>query len=352
MKRVVIYISDHGLGHAARQIGLIRKLKNIEIIIKNSNSYEFLRKSLPQIKIIKQRTDVGPTFDWRLNKINVKKTFLDYQNLISSQSKWIEKEKDFIKFNHINLIISDISPLALRLAEKTKSNVVSIANFSWIDIIEEFPDSKEKNDIINWLNESFSLSNLTIKLPLSMNLKGFTNIKNANLLYRNTTDSKKNILCKLGLKREPIVIYSGNYDITKKLHKQKKFDVDIISMQQDKIYVNGKKISQIFVEGQDLIAISRCVITKIGYSTIAEGLRYCKPMLLIPRDKYAEDHIIYENIKQYSIAKLVNYSNNKIIKVPDPDEIKEMCLNINKQKCSNLFDKQNADEFIKEFLLN
>ena len=61
MKKIIYYITDHGKGHATRSIAIIRELinQNIEVVIRNSNSLELLKRSLPTVPIIAGKTDVG-----------------------------------------------------------------------------------------------------------------------------------------------------------------------------------------------------------------------------------------------------------------------------------------------------
>ena len=51
MKKILFYVSEHGLGHLTRSIALIRELENeAQIMIRNSNE-SFLKKSVPSIPI-------------------------------------------------------------------------------------------------------------------------------------------------------------------------------------------------------------------------------------------------------------------------------------------------------------
>ena len=165
MKRVVIYISDHGFGHAARTIGLVRQLKqqNYEIIIKNSNAYNFLKFHLPLHKIIKFKTDVGPVSNIFSEHPDYEKTFSLYNNWINNEQKWLDKETQFFKNRMPDLIISDISPIGIRLANKLHVPSITIANFTWIDILENFPYHKYHDQILDWLYASFEMTDLALE---------------------------------------------------------------------------------------------------------------------------------------------------------------------------------------------
>ena len=63
--KILYYITDHGLGHATRSVALIRELEkhDIELVIRNNDAHNFLKKSLPEIKIIAGQTDLIPIMD-------------------------------------------------------------------------------------------------------------------------------------------------------------------------------------------------------------------------------------------------------------------------------------------------
>ena len=63
MKKILYYVSDHGKGHATRSIAIIQEMlkHNIEVNVRNTNALEFFKQSLPNVKIIPGKTDVGST---------------------------------------------------------------------------------------------------------------------------------------------------------------------------------------------------------------------------------------------------------------------------------------------------
>jgi hypothetical protein len=299
MKTILFYVSDHGFGHATRCISLTRQLqKNYNVIIKNHNAFKFLKNSLNNCKIFDLRTDVGPTYDWNLNSIDYKKTQLDFKQFIKKESSWIENEILFCKKTKPNLILSDISPMALRLSNKVNIPSISISNFSWSDILETFPKSNEPNNILHWLDESFSLSTLVLQLPLSMNLRGYLKKKNASLLTREITMNKNILIKKLGITKNVILSYSDqdiifSDDILK--------NYDILEMKKNQLFVNSKQIHD-FYEGQNLTSLASCVVSKIGYGVVSDCLRLRIPMLLLSRKNYPEDVVILKHLSHFNIS--------------------------------------------------
>ena len=60
LKKIIYYITDHGMGHTTRSVAIIRELikEGIQVTVRNSN-IDYLNKSLPNINTISGTTDVS-----------------------------------------------------------------------------------------------------------------------------------------------------------------------------------------------------------------------------------------------------------------------------------------------------
>jgi UDP:flavonoid glycosyltransferase YjiC (YdhE family) len=349
LKKIVIYVSDHGFGHAARTIALVRQLKkyNYEIIVKNSNAYNFLKSQLPEYKIIKTQTDVGPLTNIFSNSPDYEKTFSLYNNWIDNSKKWIDDEVKFFKNKKIDLIISDISPISIRLANKLGIPCITIANFTWIDILENFPHHKYRNDIINWLYDSFEMSTLPIRLPLHMKLKGLRKPKNSSLLFRKTTSSKNSILKNLGIKDKPITVYLGTNNSKLRFITNNK-TLNIIHVHPKYIKINNKKINN-SIDIQNLISASKLVITKPGYGVFSECIASRCPMLVIPQKNYPEAKVLCKHAKKFGISTIVNMNENFTVNLRNIST-NELFQKINEHEIQKIMNLPSTDFLVNEFL--
>jgi uncharacterized protein (TIGR00661 family) len=342
---ILYFISDHGFGHATRSIGLLRKLqtklKNYNVVIYNEKSYDFLQESMPDTRIIKFPSDVGPITKTKVNEIDPDNSFHLFSKWIDNEEHWIKKVKNTFKFSP-DLIITDISPMGLRLSEKIRCPAVTIANFSWTDILKKFPFNPEKNKVNNWLKDSFSISQMTLKVPLSMNLEGFKNIRKTTFLCREPNNTKKNILQELNIKNKLITSYLGQ-NLSIKFSK--------IQKDQTLWHLNiltNKKIVKKGIEGQDVIFSSDLVVAKIGHSIISECVKYRIPMIVIPRGDYFEDKVLGEYVDKLQIGKIFSH-NTKVIGIPNNEEIEIMKGNIDEKQIKNLENLTSAENLILEF---
>ena len=96
MKKILYSISDNGLGHLTRSIGIMREFhENIEFIIRNSNS-NFLEKSLPNTKIISGQTDQGLILNEDGISVNNSKSRVALENWYDHFNDNLENEERII----------------------------------------------------------------------------------------------------------------------------------------------------------------------------------------------------------------------------------------------------------------
>ncbi len=341
MKKIIFYISDHGKGHATRSIAIIRELEklNIEIIIRNSNSVDFIQKSLPNIKIISGITDVGTTI--KKNGISI-----DSEDTVSNVSTWIDNMPDFVtkeleqfmKYEP-DLIISDISAMPFHVAKEFKIPSIAISNFTWSDIIKEISSER-----LSFLNESYSLADLAIQLPFSTSMKQFSKKKKIGIVSRQPTLNKQDFSKFFNIKTsERCVFFSLGYS-------KEKINCKIAS--NIKILTNGVKFKSSFneihvsdyTEQQNLVLGADLVICKCGYGLISECITTGTPFLYV----YDSNHL-----EQMAIVKELKYRDIGIgLSIKDLDE-----LNLSDDFFSSIkkFPKEPIDtihaiQYIQEFL--
>ena len=149
MKNIVFYISDHGFGHASRNIPIIRYIlevkNNIKIYIKTGiNQGLFIKDSLKDLKNSKKvifelkNIDIGLVLKKNSLDIDQEKLEKKVEEYIDSWKDLKEKESIFLKENNIDLIISVIVPWVFECSENLKIKSLLISNFTWIDIYKEY----------------------------------------------------------------------------------------------------------------------------------------------------------------------------------------------------------------------
>ena len=354
LKRILIYVSDHHYGHATRMVALARglfKTGKYEITIKNSNAFRFLKQSLPEARVENFQTDVGPVFDLVSNSVDVNSTMERYSDWIKNADSWLSLEEKRFKKNPADLIITDISPMGLRLAKKVKCPAITVTNFSWTDILRRTRYHEKKEKIIQWLNESFSISELAIKLPFSTKLEGFSKTEECSLLCRDLTTSKKQTLNGLHL-HSPLVVISFGDQMPANLKIMKNNNnVSVAILSHSKISFDDIPVITGYSETQNIMAYADLVVTKAGYSTTAECVKFRTLMYIVKRKNYYEETLVSRNVADIGIAKILEpHKSSFCIDIPNENQIKGLRSKIDEDAITAMEKLPHPVNIIKQLL--
>ena len=133
IKRTAYYISAHGYGHASRSVPVLKKLANIShVFIKSSIDFEFFNDSLEKnFEYIPQNVDAGCQHSNSL-LIDTEKSFQKLHSFFENTS--LREEEKWLVENKIDLVISDIASMPLKVAGNLNIPTILIGNFTWHDI--------------------------------------------------------------------------------------------------------------------------------------------------------------------------------------------------------------------------
>ena len=305
MKKIVYYITDHGMGHATRAIALIQILKsNYEIIIRNSNNTNLFKKSLNLTSFSTRPTDVGPKIKSdgiTLDENKSKPVISDWINSISNNASL---EYDFLSKINPDLIISDISAMPFLAAKKSKISSIAISNFSWLDVLS-FISSNE----LNILNQCYDYADYAIKLPFGTSMKHFSNIQKTKLISRNLTQSKSEIRKFLGINESDLIITVALGNSNLKIHLKSENNIKIISLGGNILTGNNIINLNSYIEGQNIIAASDLVICKCGYGIVSECVSHGIPFFYIADNNHLEQKAISDELVSANLGKRIIFSD-------------------------------------------
>lgn len=312
MKRICFYTSDYGYGHAARDIALIRKIQKAgfaEVYVKTDMAFDFMRDSLPDCNVIRQRNDIGPIF--RDENIEIERDLTEraLKTWLGSWDDYIKAERNFCNENRIDLIISDITPQPFLVAEDMGIPGIAFSNFTWHYI---FCNLLGKVPAIESIKEAYMAGDLAMVLPFHEEMGLFKVRKEVALVSRDITARRETMRNILGLKEDEHLIYLGvgrslTSGIFKRLKNLDIYDTRLLisstvelpsRMPPERIL----RIPATETESQNYLAMADLVVSKTGYSTVAEAIRGRVPTFLFRREGYEEDKLIARGVEKLGIG--------------------------------------------------
>ena len=321
MKNILYYISGHGYGHSTRSIEIIRQLTEIhpEVFVHiktNAPQWIFHSGLHKQFKYHHLKHDIGAVQSNSFS-VNKQETLKQYAQLITNKSTLIEQEIAFVHKNNIKLIVSDISPLALEISKAAHLPSIAIGNFSWDWIycawMDEFPHYKF---VIEDIQQAYAYADVLLRLPFYGDMSAFSPIEDVPLVARKANESREVTLRQIGLaaERRKIVLLGlrrqdlGGVDWS---NVQSIKNTLFISFSGDYPTTNFIKLPPECVPFQNLVHSVDAVLSKPGYSIVAECFINQTPMLYVPRADFIEEEVLRESLEQYSVSQLLPMTDFK-----------------------------------------
>ncbi len=305
---IAYFISPHGYGHAARSCAVMAAMHKLNPSIRfeifTTIPQWFFHQSIPgtfsyhrlltDIGIV-QETPLREDLPETLRKLN---NFLPYdESHITSLSKEINKTE-------CRLILCDISPMGIAVAQKAGVPSVLVENFTWDWVYEnyvsaDFPVGK----YVDYLRDNYN------DVDYHIQIEPVCSYQNADLatlpISREVRSSSQQIRQKLSIPDGVtlVLITMGgipeNYLFLEQLKHQR--DVYFIipggsqTMKLDDNLVLLPRHSDLF--HPDLVNACDAVIGKLGYSTLAEVYHAGIPYGYIPRPTFKESEILEAFVK-------------------------------------------------------
>jgi UDP-N-acetylglucosamine:LPS N-acetylglucosamine transferase len=296
-RRIAYFISPHGFGHAARAASVMEALAEIESTLQfdifttvpdwffsQSNSFAFQYHRLETDIGLVQKTPFQEDLPATVQKL---KKFLPF-----NQSR-IAALAEKIRYLKCKLVICDIAPMGIRVAQKAGVPSVLVENFTWDWIYQGYAE-QGFNAFNAYLQSIFAEATYHIQThpicePERVDFTADPASRKIRYTYRQIrqrlglSDSSKVVMItaggvakrygfidKLKNKTDTHFIIAGASD-------SEKIQNNLILLPENSAYFHP-----------DLVNASDAVVGKVGYSTIAEIYQAGVPFGYSPRAHYRE----------------------------------------------------------------
>lgn len=334
MKKIAYYISDYGYGHATRSIAVIRALladagQSYQVIVCSSERIlGFMQASLVgYLKYVQYRqctSDVGYVIQPDSIEPDLVAFQTKYLQYVESISYEAATEADFLQTARVNLVISDISPIAFVAAKQAEVTSIGVSNFTWYTAYTEMID----HSALRPLYEAYAAMNYFVRLEGADEPDwGIAGSAQADFFCRDVDLVEvSRILQAINPDAKKRVVYFG---IGMSIHVQqlsalKLWEDDTsVFIVSSNMYVKHRNVFAIpasYTESQNYVAASDLVISKPGWSTVGEAVALRKPLLLLHRSKMKEDENTVRALRNRYPHRLVEWEQlieDNSLDVPD-----------------------------------
>ena len=316
-RSIVYYVSGHGFGHATRSGEVIRALQDrrpdIPIHVRSWADPAIFREMGCRITYHRRRFDIGVIQKDGIT-MQIPETLKQAAAVLDGADRAEPMEMDFLRQIRAGCVISDIPPVALRLAHKAGIPGIAVTNFSWDWIYDGWrAEYLEARPLAERMGRDYALSDLLLRLPYSGALPAFRNVEDVPMLGRKGRLPVPEVRKRLGLNGDsrPVVLFSfGGMGLRSGdfpelvLIRDYRF-VSTFAFRNPAVTVLPELHAQ-DVEYSDLVRAVDIIVTKPGYGIVSECAVNHTRMLYTDRGSFREYDAIMAELPYWNCAMFID----------------------------------------------
>lgn len=303
-KNIAFYISNHGFGHAARNIQIIRTLLKLEeeitIHIKTAGpQLEFMKRHIGEeerVYYYDEPTDIGLILKEGTLLIDEEKLNQSISEFVDSWDDLADCEHEFFYQENIGLVISDICPWAFQAADEARVKSILITNFTWVEIYQEYLPEQLWDAYLQCYELADKVLIYDVYQPAVPTYN--PEYEMVSLVCREFQEDEVEAI--KARYEKPIIMVSVG------MSAELKEEIDVSHLPYHFIVtpgldVKGENVTYLTsdtMNTQNYVAASTYVISKAGWSTVAEALLSNRKCALLGRDTVAEDRTTIGILKE------------------------------------------------------
>ncbi len=310
MPKIWCAISSHGFGHAAQVIPVLnelgRRVSGLTAILRTQVPARFFegRLRIPW-ELSPAEQDVGCVQRGPL-AIDVEATWSAHLRFHKDWERRVEVEAQAIRSREPQLVLADISYLALEAGAVAKTPAVGLCNLTWDAVLAMFleSDSGERLQLIGRIRQSYRAAALMIRIAPGIPMGAFRKIADVGPIAELVKSEAGALRDAVGVganERVALVAFGG---IALEGLSCDRLD----RMQGYRFVVSGpvpagagriRSTESIPLSFSTLLASADVIVTKPGYATTVEAVAYRKPVVYVRRYNFADEAILVEHLHRY-----------------------------------------------------
>lgn len=307
-------ISAHGFGHAAQVIPILNELgtviDDLRVILRTCVSPSFFQEKLHvqwELQAVPQ--DIGCIQQGPLD-IDIAGTWAAYQDFHENWTTRVEQEVRAIEEAGVDLVVSNISYLAIASACQANRPGVAIASLSWDRVLAPFMQASraDHRTIYAHIQQEYGKATHLIRLHPAIDMPVFSTSTDTgpsfSLAAVPSQDLRKLLGMKLGEKL--VLIAFGGVPLVglplEQMETCEGFHFLVAGMLLDASFMRVHCIEDIRMPFGEMMRQADVVMTKPGYGTVATAVHYGIPLVYVRRNNFVDEQSLVDYARQHGRA--------------------------------------------------
>ena len=300
MPRACLYVSGHGFGHAARVQAVVERLlrrPGWSVELRSSTPRWFFDWVLgPRCVLHHVELDPG-VVQGHVFHHDLPATLQAWTSLLARADELIEGEARHLRGGGFDVVLGDVVPLAFPAAARAGLPSLAMGNFTWDWILSGYLKQEPALEpVVRQLRAMYRQAGAYLRLPMSHPTEVFAHQRRLPLVARQAVQPAAEVRQQLGLTADQQLVLlsfggvgfdSINFDQLARFPAARCFWDCARTLPGVLLSVADGGVRY-----TDLIRAADVILTKPGYSIIAEAVAQQTPLACVSRDGFRESPML------------------------------------------------------------
>jgi hypothetical protein len=309
-------ISSHGYGHAAQVVPVLnalgQRIPGLRVVLRTTVPADFFaaRLQIPW-EISHAEQDIGCIQRGPLS-IDEPATWTAHQRFQEHWSDRVAEESQAIRSRRPDLVLANISHLAVAAGAAAGMPVVALCSLSWDQILEPFlshaADQRAiQHTVLQTIRQAYAAADVMIRPAPGLPMPAFKNVRDVPPILQAVVPEPERLRAALDASvDEPIVLVGFGGVALTSLPADKLKDMAPYRFLVDRL--NGlvhdrvRAVDSLGMPFGTLLASADILLTKPGYSTVVEAVAHHRRVVYVRRYNFADEQPLVDYLHQYGAA--------------------------------------------------
>ena len=307
-------ISAHGFGHAAQVIPILNELgktlENVHVVLRTSVSSSIFKEYL-QVEWEQQavQQDVGCVQRGPLD-IDIPGTMVAYEQFHLNWEQRVAVEVTAMNQVQPDLVISNVSYLAIASAVEAHYPVVAIASLSWDQVLQGLMvhPTKEIQALVKFIRPYYRRARHLIRLGPAISMPAFPSFTDTGPSFPLSESLSGDVRKYLKIEQDThlVLLAFGGVPLTAlpfaQMEACKGFHFLVVGQLPEISSGQIYRVEDIPLPFGEILKQVDVVMTKPGYATITAAVHYGIPLVYVRRHNFVDEEPLVEYVHSYGRA--------------------------------------------------
>lgn len=342
MTTVWCSISAHGLGHAAQLMPILNELgtdiSDLRVILRTQIPFEFFHRHLSvKWELQAARQDVGCIQRGPLD-LDMAATWEAYAQFHADWERTVMEEAKAIQSANVNLVIANISYLAIASAAQVPCPVVGMASLSWDRVLELYREehAASHRSILETIRNSYALAHRLIRLYPGIEMPAFPSIVDVGSSVPVLKANSYNLRNMLNIQDDEriVLVAFGGVPLAglplKEMESMPGFHFLAGDLPSSSTFSRVHRLEDLGIPFPEIMGLVDIIMTKPGYGTVTAAVHNKKPLVYVRRGNFIDEPCLVDYLHRYGRGVELprkdfdsgdwEASLQKVLTIPDPAE--------------------------------